>query len=211
MITLYTSYYKDKSPVRQAELDYCLQKNIDNPLIDQIVLMCGDELPPHLHRPNRVYLTANNRPTYQDFFNIINNSLTSNLDISMVANSDIYFDETLSELPGQMAGNKCIALSRWDIKPEGAVLHNEKFSQDVWIFQGKVKPVKYATFNLGVPGCDNRIAWELWRAGYILKNPASRIKAYHYHPSDLHTYHDENGENIKYLYVPKPYLFVELT
>lgn len=210
MIRLFTSYYKDKSGERHTEIMHCLRNNIDNPLIEHIVLLCEDEPPREISICNKITFIAWPRPTYQDFFGLIG-TRASHFDISIVANTDIYFDETLSELPGQMAGNKCIALSRWDIKPEGAVLHNEKFSQDVWIFQGKVKPVKYATFNLGVPGCDNRIAWELWRAGYILKNPASKIKAYHYHPSDLHTYHDENGENIKYLYVPKPYLFVELT
>lgn len=208
MITLYTSYYKDKSPVRQAELDYCWERNINNPLIDRVMVFAEDD--PSVTN-SKVFIVGHERPTYQNKFNAINQLCQNALEISIIANTDIYFDETLSELPAQMSGSKCIALSRWDIKPEGPVLHNEKFSQDAWIFQGKVKPVKYAAFHLGVPGCDNRIAWELWRAGYILKNPASKIKAYHYHPSDLHTYHDENGENIKYLYVPKPYLFVELT
>ena len=72
-------------------------------------------------------------------------------------------------------------------------------------------PVKYSDFNLGIPGCDNRIAWELYRAGYKLINPASKIKSYHYHPSDLHNYHDETGEVKAYCYIAKPYLFVELT
>lgn len=144
-------------------------------------------------------------------FDAINTYCQNHLEISTVANTDIYFDDTLSQLHTYMNGKTCVALSRWDVKPPlEPVLHNERFSQDVWIFQGKVKPVKFASFNLGVPGCDNRIAWELNRAGYILKNPATKIKSYHYHPSDLHTYHDENRENIKFLYVPKPYLFVDV-
>ena len=43
MITLYTSYYKDKSEIRQKELDYCLQQNIANPLIDRIMLFCDGD------------------------------------------------------------------------------------------------------------------------------------------------------------------------
>lgn len=209
MITLYTSFYEDKKAERHAEILHCLRNNVDNPLIDEIVLLCeGSIPPPEIRNCKKVTINIGGRPTYQDFFNLIN-LRHSHFDISIVANTDIYFDESLSKI--NMNNATCLALSRWDIKPEGAVLHNEKFSQDVWIFQGKVKPVKYATFNLGIPGCDNRIAWELYRAGYKLLNPAHSIKCYHYHPSDLHTYHDENGENIKYLYIPKPYLFVELS
>jgi len=209
MITLYTSYYQDKNPIRQAELDFVWKQNIENQLIDRIMLFA--ESVPELMN-DKVQIISGKRPTYNDKFNAINRYCVSALEISIVANSDIYFDETLKELPLMLNGRFCYALSRYDVKPGGEpVLHQEKFSQDTWIFCGKVKPIKYGAFHLGVPGCDNRIAWELNRAGYILKNPASKIKTYHYHPSDLHTYHDDNGENIKYLYVPKPYLFVELT
>ncbi len=208
MISLYTSYYKDKNDIRQAELDHCLKKNIENPLINRIMLFAESAVP---FESDKIVIISDKRPTYQDKFNAINTYCQSHLEISIIANTDIYFDD-LSELHTHLNGTKCIALSRWDIKPPlPAKLHNERFSQDAWIFQGKVKPIKYASFHLGVPGCDNRIAWELHRAGYILKNPASKIKCYHYHPSDLHTYHDDKGENIKYLYIPKPYLFVEVT
>jgi len=33
------------------------------------------------------------------------------------------------------------------------VLHNEKFSQDVWIFKGKIKPIAYCDFHMGIRGC----------------------------------------------------------
>lgn len=209
MITLYTSYYQDKNPIRQAELDFVWKRNLDNPLIDRIMLF-AESVPELIN--DKVTIISSNRPTYNDKFNAINRYCVSPMEISIIANSDIYFDESLKELGSMISGRFCIALSRYDVKPDSEpVLHNEKFSQDTWIFCGKVKPVKFGSFHLGVPGCDNRIAWELNRTGYILKNPASKIKTYHYHPSDLHTYHDENKEIIKYLYVPKPYLFVELT
>jgi hypothetical protein len=37
-IRLFYNYYEDKNPERQKEIDYCLQKNIDNPLLDIIIL-----------------------------------------------------------------------------------------------------------------------------------------------------------------------------
>lgn len=202
MITLYTSYYKDKSAVRQAELAHCLQKNLDNPAIDKIVLICEDEPPNH----PKISPLFEGRPTYKRFFDLIRIYATSN-DISIVSNSDIYFDESLRDI--RINGKTVIALSRYDM-PSGK-LHNCAGSQDTWIFQGKVLPVRYSEFNLGIPGCDNRIAWELHRAGYKLINPASWLKSYHYHPSDLHNYHDEDGVIKPHTYIAKPYLFVELT
>jgi hypothetical protein len=205
MITLYTSYYRDKSSIRQQELEYCLQKNIDNAAIDKIVLLCEDQ--PVL-KSTKIVPFFEGRPTYKRFFNLIN-AQASQFDISLVANSDIYFDETLRDI--RLNGKTAIALSRYDIKNGEAKLHNCSGSQDTWIFQGKVLPIKYSDFNLGIPGCDNRIAWELQRAGYRLINPASAIKSYHYHPSDLHNYHDEPGVVKPHCYIAKPYLFVELT
>jgi len=198
MIRLFTSYYEDKKLERQIELNHCLARNIENVHIQEIWLICEDgKRPPNADPFGKIkFIDLNRRPTYQDFFQLIND-VSSPVDIALLANTDIYFDHTLADLPAHMNGNKCIALSRWDVKPEGAVLHNCAGSQDTWIFQGKVKKVKYASFNLGIPGCDNRIAWELHRAGYLMKNPATTIKSYHYHPSDLHNYLDEKGENIQ--------------
>jgi len=199
MITLYTSYYKDKSEIRQKELDYCLQQNIANPLIDRIMLFCdGIEI----DNP-KVCILGTHRPTYRDFFNAINKHSQNEQEISIIANTDIYFDASLSLI--KLYPNKeCYALSRWDIKPgQAPKLHNERFSQDVWIFTGKMRNVKYAEFYLGIPGCDNRIAWELERAGYKITNPAHKIKTYHYHASNLHNYTDK-------IRISKPYLFIEL-
>lgn len=205
MITLYTSYYKDNSAIRQAELEFCLQKNIDNPLIDKIVLICEEEPPQH----PKIHPLFEGRPTYKRFYDLIR-IYASHSDISIVANSDIYFDDTLGKI--LLNGKTAIALSRYDVKPGCAPkLHNCSGSQDTWIFMGKVLPVRYSDFHLGIPGCDNRMAWELHRAGYKLINPASWLKSYHYHPSDLHNYHDDLGVNKPHLYIAKPYLFVELT
>lgn len=205
MITLYTSYYRDKSDIRQAELDFCLQKNIDNPLIDRIVLFAEAEPP----QSPKIEIVSNKRPQYRDFFNLICERANQH-DISIIANSDIYFDGSLNKI--LLNGKTAIALSRWDVKPgQSPKLHNCSGSQDAWIFLGKVLRVRYSEFYLGIPGCDNRIAWELSRAGYKLINPAHSVFCYHYHPSDLHTYHNEQGTIIPHCYIAKPYLFVELT
>ena len=201
MVNLFTSIYTDKSLVRQKELIYCLNKNIDNPHINKIYLFVDGfvELP----KNDKLITIEFQRPTYRDFFNLIDRTVTSREDISIVANTDIYFNHTLSNLT--LYERQCIALSRWDDKIGGLKLHNERFSQDVWIFRGKMRNVNFCDFYLGIPGCDNRIAYELHSAGYALYNPASRIQAIHYHRSDLHNY---DGRTLK---IQRPYLFIPVT
>jgi hypothetical protein len=201
MVNLFTSIYTDKSLIRQKELIYCLNKNIDNPHINKIYLFVDGfvELP----ESDKLVTIEFQRPTYRDFFNLIDRTVASREDISIVANTDIYFNHTLNGLT--LYERQCIALSRWDDKIGGLKLHNERFSQDVWIFKGKMRNVNFCDFYLGIPGCDNRIAYELHSAGYAMFNPATRIQAIHYHRSDLHNY---DGRTLK---IQRPYLFIPVT
>ncbi len=200
MITLYTSFYTDENAVRRAELEYCLKLNIDNRFIDRIMLFCEGDLP---FQSDKITVISGARPTYRMIFDAINNYCQTENEISIISNTDIYFDKSLFNI--QLFPKQCLALSRWDVIPgRETKLHNERFSQDVWVFAGKIRSVRFCDFFLGIPGCDNRIAWELSEAGYRLFNPARVVKAYHYHPSDLHNY---NGQTPK---IPKPYLFVEV-
>jgi hypothetical protein len=200
MVNLYTSFYQDKDPKRQNELLYCLNQNILNPLIDNIFLIVEGEV--KLPVSGKLIIVNSERPTYRNFFDLVNDTVTSANDISIVANSDIYFNDTLAHL--DIKERQCIALSRWDKRKDGLRLHNERFSQDTWIFKGKIRNVRFCDFYLGIPGCDNRIAYELNRAGYRLFNPANRIQSIHYHQTDLHNY-DHNTPKI-----PKPYLYINI-
>jgi len=200
MVNLYTSFYQDKDAKRQKELLYCLNKNIANPLIDNIFLIVEGDV--KLPKSDKLIIVNGNRPTYRNFFDLVNDTVTSVNDISIIANTDIYFNETLASL--DIHERQCIALSRWDKKKDGLKLHNERFSQDSWIFKGKLRNVRFCDFYLGIPGCDNRIAYELNRAGYRMFNPATKIQSIHYHQSDLHNY---DGSTPK---IPKPYLFINI-
>lgn len=200
MINLFTSLYQDKNPVRHEELLFCLNKNINNEFIDKIYLLVeGDVMVP---QSKKIIAIQSKRPTYRDFFELINKTVKSENEVSIVANTDIYFNDTLVHL--DLMPRQCIALSRWDYKQGGLKLHNERYSQDTWIFKGKIRNVRFCDFNLGIPGCDNRIAYELNRAGYRLINPATKIQSIHYHQSDLHNYNDLTPK------VPKPYLYVNV-
>jgi len=201
MLSLYTSFYQDKNPVRHKELEYCLNQNIENELIDKIYLLVEGEV--EIPKSNKIITLPSKRPTYRDFFDTVNRKVQTENEVSIICNSDIYFNHTLSQL--NIHPRECIALSRWDYKPEGLRLHNERYSQDTWIFKGHIRNIRHCDFNLGIPGCDNRIAYELNRAGYRLSNPATKIQSIHYHQSDLHNYDDNTPK------IAKPYLFINVT
>lgn len=191
---LYTSYYIDKNKDRQAEYDYCLDHNLANPLIDRIYII-ADKLYPKMQHRKIVPVIRTERPTYNDFFALINETI-GNDEIAMISNTDIHFNSTLklvSALP-----DTCLALSRW----EGDVLHNERYSQDVWIVQGKVKQGMQGNFYLGIRGCDNRISWEIKNVGYRIINPSLSVQCLHVHTSEVRNYGIEC--------IPRPYHPVEI-
>jgi SAM-dependent methyltransferase len=177
-IRLFYNYYEDKNVDRQREIDFCLQKNISNPLFDIIIL------------------DSESRPTYNFFFDKINKLAEPN-DISIICNSDIFFDGTIA-LAKNIGPKDVYALGRWEWKSDRDIqLRNIKNGQDAWIIKGKVENVN-GDIQLGTYFCDNRIAFEFKTAGYKVSNPCKSIKAYHFHNSGIRDYPDtvKRPENI---------------
>ena len=93
-------------------------------------------------------------------------SISSEEDINIISNSDIYFDESLSKLKYiKWDAGIALACSRWDVYDGTYKVYPTCDSQDFWIFKGSIKGM-YSAFPLGKPGSDNRIAWEINEAGY---------------------------------------------
>lgn len=133
------------------------------------------------------------RPTFKDFFNAIN-KVTEPTDINIIANSDIYFEYINSDNFIRLTHNDCLALSRWDVQPDGSAVHyNNSGSQDTWIFRGAIKMVEGANFTQGIPGCENKLAYLLQQAGYTVTNPSLSIKTYHLHNSGIR-YYDKDSK-----------------
>lgn len=198
MIRLYTSYFDSGDKSRQKELDKCLKENIVNGLIDQIVLLAEAQPP---RKAKHMKVIEHPRPTYDDFFNI-SRSMSTPADISIIANSDIYFDGTLEWIRRNIPAETVFCLSRSDKKGKWLIPHHSKDSQDVWIWKGKLREVN-GGFYLGKPGCDNRIAAEFSRAGYKVSNPCGNIRCIHLHESQVKSY-ERNFDHL----VPPPHLMV---
>jgi hypothetical protein len=184
-VVLLVGVYQSGNEQRDEELSFCMDKNAENKLIDEIIPYAD-------------------RPTFNEIFDMANSNLKSHNDIFIIANSDIFFDEeSITNIKRYITKNQCFALSRWDLKENLAVLYNHPDSQDVWVFQGDIPKMDGADFFLGVPGCDNRIAQIIYQNGYNIKNPAYTIKTYHLHNSGYRTY-------TRAYTVPPPYKILQL-
>ena len=134
-----------------------------------------------------IEIPVSRRPTYQDFFELVNRNTGDN-DINIIANTDIYLENDIEILNYLDLKRKCFALTRWDVDNDGNVkLFFMEDSQDTWIFKGKIPKIK-SDFQIGIPGCDARIAHEIFRAGVKISNPSFSIKTYHLHLSDFRTH-----------------------
>jgi len=88
------------------------------------------------------------------------------------------FDETLALLDSVPLAGRLLCLSRWTSrKTDDAALRQsvQPGRLDLRSAAGAV----HCDFCLGVPGCDNRLAFEAERAGLVVSNPSRSIRARH--------------------------------
>jgi hypothetical protein len=141
VINLFYNYFHSEE--RQSEYDFCLKKNKE--VFDRVIVFEG-------------------RFTFEKIFAL---SKDYPNDINVFCNSDIYFTET--ESLNNIGLMECYALTRWDKKGNSVKFFGRPDSQDAWVFRGSVQNIK-ANFYPGMWGCDNRLAYEIQKAGYKALN-----------------------------------------
>lgn len=194
-IDLYFPYYTPSSSERHAEINLCLKKNQENRIVSSVYLLIddGSEPPSFVNDKIKVIQIAS-RPTYKDW--LLHSEQRSQGAISLLSNSDIYFDETLERLSAPLTSGglySFVALSRYEIKNGSRKLHpNPKWSQDAWALfvNGNInsKLINASDFSLGVPRCDNKIAAVFYEHGYQVYNPCKFIFSYHVHETNIRSY-----------------------
>lgn len=191
---LLVGFYEDADAARRAELIDSLRRNCANPDIDRVVVFIEEPVTADalrqrqaLFAEGKIRLVEHGRRLgFADLFAYANAHLSGAA--VAIANADIFFDETLAlldriRLPGQL-----LCLSRWDEQEDGSTRHfDNPSSQDAWIFEPPL-PELACDFHLGVPGCDNRLAFEAERAGLLVSNPSRSLRAHHLHRSAIHRY-----------------------
>lgn len=210
MNILYVGYYTEQNIARKRELDECLSRNIINPLVHKIILVADETVGDIVFPFEKVTVHhLGHRPTFQDIFYGVVPKYSDEDTINIISNSDIYFDETLKKLNYvDWDSGIALALSRYDKvngewtnfpqrerssskNKEGIkIFHRDYretmdcYSQDVWVFKGNIKGM-FANFPLGSWGCDNRIAYEMDKAGYWVFNLSNEIVCRHIHSDSL--------------------------
>lgn len=183
-VRLFYNYYEDKNPGKRQEIDTCLQKNMDNPLFDIIIVGADDD------------------PTFDFMFQAINR-LADDTDISIICNSDIFFDDSIKLALNVQAG-QVYALSPWRyVRQNYTIFSNSSSLQNAWIVRGRINNVN-ANFQMGKSGSSARLAYEFKAAGYTVLNPSKSIKAYQYDQSGANHFYGTDG-------VLGPYLNIDPT
>ena len=195
-IHLFTQFFISSNPQRNQEIKECLRKNAENPLIHTIHLLneriyLPRELGTHSTKIKQVDIKA--RLKYKDVFQYIRTNEIKGYHV--IANSDIFLDETLEKvrLSDIHQKRKMFALLRFEYNGVLSTIFGPRFdSQDTWIFHSRF-PIqesweKAFWFELGQPGCDNKLLYLMKILGYDIYNDPLLVRTYHYHTSKHRTY-----------------------
>jgi len=197
---LITTLYNEQDQERVAEYLTCLEKNLAHQAIDVVHVLYDtakdtNENVIHdfiqAHNVEVSYITG--RPTYGDCFALAD-KLYPNRRI-IIANADIYFNATLFILDHYDLTNKFLAITRWNVLPDGGIKpyiwpngQPAIASQDAWIFRAPLVSFVNDAICLGTHHCDGRIAYEAQLVGLQVSNPCLTIQCCHLHLSDVRNY-----------------------
>ena len=206
MFNLITSYYKPPNEQRQSELNQCLINNAKNQYINRIYLLNSEvyniDFVEDEFRHKIIQLLVNeenkSRLHYDIVIQFTNNYLFGQKCI--VANSDIYFDNTLNFIENYNFDNTVFALTRYD---NGELCSEPHYSQDSWIFKSPLNVnICQLNFMFGKPGCDNVFAAIISKHNYNLYNTCFIIHTHHLHDSKYASYTEKDRIVGVYLYLP---------
>jgi hypothetical protein len=213
-INLFIQFFIHPNKERLNEIKTCLTLNVMNPFINNIILLNETET---IYTDEElgccskkiVQLPLGKRMMYSDII-----SYVDRLNIEgyiIIANSDIFFDETIENILKSDMNIKPILMTQlryeYDGTPTGIKVFGPRpDSQDTWIYHKKWNPmlnkyIKAFNFQLGKPGCDNHITYLFKICGFSLVNDPELVHTLHYHKTQIRNY--TKAETIK-----PPYIYI---
>lgn len=180
-LKLYVGFYKDSSPERNEENLACLKANAANPHIDEIWLFV--EKPEDFQHlaTDKIRITRS-RTRWCTYFDFISHANRESEDfLLLIANTDIYFDETLEIAKSSIKRGELVVMGRRDIRPDGTAYITEHLeSSDAWLMAAPVIdfPCEY---RLGTVGCESTFLGSAQSAGLRLRPATMSVNAYHLH------------------------------
>jgi hypothetical protein len=191
-ITVFTPYFAARTPERQAELDLCLHMNLQCDAVTRLVLLVDDGHQPPTTHPKLTVRAMPGRPSYLQWIELSTELPAGG--VSILANTDIYFDDSLRRVHETLAApQRFMALSRFEkLGAEFKPHPTPNWSQDVWgLRTGQDLPaplLKALDIPLGVPRCDNKIAYLFAVHGWTVHNPMAFVRSVHVHETQQRNY-----------------------
>jgi hypothetical protein len=186
-LILLVGHYDEPNPARACEYAQALARNCSNRHIEKVWVFFEDASLLWFSHSKIWKVPHGARLKFCDLFDIADRELAGK--VCIIANSDIYFDDSLGQLRGYDLRGKLLALSRWETTVDGKIEYNGlQWSQDAWIFRPPIiVPIK-CDFPLGILACDTRLNYEARAAGLEVLNPCKTIRAIHLHMSAVRNY-----------------------
>jgi hypothetical protein len=182
---------------RNIELANCIRANISNPEIDTFHILSEDHGVISIFPDRTIPLVS--RPTYSDWLRFA--STLPEGDIALLANSDILLENGLNQIKNVFDRNDklLVAATRHEFDYNKHIVSphpNPKCSQDVWAFRVNASHISdlidSCDVQIGVQGCDNRIAFIFSDIGFSIINPYFFVQFIHYHKSGKKVYCEED-------------------
>ena len=200
MISVFFPYYQCGDSERQSEIDLCLKQNAEHPDIKNLFVVIDDGCECPVITTNIKVIHVDRRLTYKYWIELTEQYLDDG--ISVLCNSDIYFDDSISKIMSVLEKPKSfMALSRWELLGNTTEKHpNPHWSQDTWAVRvGEEFSPSFRhllDFPMGVPRCDNKIAYLFAVQGWQVFNPVEHVKSIHAHETQMRTYHKKLDDRI---------------
>ena len=213
-IILITQFFLGGTATRAGELKASLRVNVVNPYIDKVVLLnermyTEEELGVKSDKIHQVVIGK--RLSYESAFDSV--EILGLTGYIVLANLDIFFDKSITNVKRSGIANEkaMFCLMRYEYQPGRPVSEAPLFdhiadSQDTWIWHSSRNvgsaQRKAFDFNLGIPGCDNTMAYAAHLLGYRVYNTPVVIKSYHNHTSNQRSYNKNTTKT------PMPFYYV---
>ena len=201
-IHLVTQFYLPKDPARLAEVREALRRNVTNPFLDTITLLNErfyNEEELGICSPKIIQTLIPHRAKFNELL------APRNVGYTVVVNADIFLDETVSNvrMTDMHETRKVFSLLRFEFTT--LVLKNcpifgpRADSADTWIVHSNhTLPLSLFNFELGRPGCDNKLNYIFRLLGYTVLNDPKFVRTYHCHKETERNYGLEK--------IPPPYM-----
>ena len=188
-VCLLIQYFNCENADRQAEYDFCVQANLDNPNVTEVHNMVESEtVVPDWFKNHEKYreFTVLSRLTYKTAIDYANKFLVGRT--VALANLDIFLDHATKwgGVKGLNEMGIILCLARHEFDGEGSSSKDKNLdnlayatAQDCWVFQAPIH-VKECDFSIGMLGCDSAIAQRFHASGYLPINAQDDYKIHHY-------------------------------